>query len=89
MSGSVNDEGTCQCSVYLPDTTFPVQKAEQLEIIATTLLEKFEAELSKVRCSFFLKITVASFLENGCLQKSIAVSIFLWCVFKRVGKRAP
>ncbi|XP_058656189.1 olfactomedin-4 isoform X3 [Ammospiza nelsoni] len=49
VSGSVNDEGTCQCSVYLPDTTFPVQKAEQLEIIATTLSEKFEAELSKVR----------------------------------------
>ncbi|XP_066033553.1 olfactomedin-4 [Chamaea fasciata] len=49
VSGSVNDEGTCQCSVYLPDTTFPVQKAEQLEIIAITLSEKFEAELSKVK----------------------------------------
>lgn len=67
VSGSVNDEGTCQCSVYLPDTTFPVQKAEQLEIIATTLSEKFEAELSKVRRSFVLKTTVASFLKNGCL----------------------
>nr|XP_009478836.1 PREDICTED: olfactomedin-4-like [Pelecanus crispus] len=49
VSGSVDDEGTCQCSVYLPDTTFPVQKAEQLEIIAATLLEKFERELSQVR----------------------------------------
>ncbi|KFO90561.1 Olfactomedin-4, partial [Buceros rhinoceros silvestris] len=49
VSGTVDDEGTCQCSVYLPDTTFPVQKAEQLEIIATTLTEKFEAELSQVR----------------------------------------
>ncbi|NWI95663.1 OLFM4 protein, partial [Pitta sordida] len=49
VSGSVDDQGTCQCSVYLPDTTFPVQKAEQLEIIATTLTEKFEKELSKVR----------------------------------------
>ncbi|NXS19703.1 OLFM4 protein, partial [Mystacornis crossleyi] len=49
VSGSVDDEGTCQCSVYLPDTTFPVQKAEQLEVIATTLSEKFEIELSKVR----------------------------------------
>ncbi|XP_075348093.1 olfactomedin-4 isoform X1 [Mycteria americana] len=49
VSGSVDDEGTCQCSVYLPDTTFPVQKAEQLEIIATTLSEKFERELSQVR----------------------------------------
>ncbi|KFP67954.1 Olfactomedin-4, partial [Cariama cristata] len=49
VSGSVDDEGTCQCSVYLPDTTFPVQKAEQLEIIASTLMEKFEIELSQVR----------------------------------------
>ncbi|PKU46077.1 olfactomedin-4 [Limosa lapponica baueri] len=49
VSGSVDDSGTCQCSVYLPDTTFPVQKAEKLEIIATTLSEKFELELSKVR----------------------------------------
>ncbi|NWU65795.1 OLFM4 protein, partial [Pterocles burchelli] len=49
VSGSVDDKGTCQCSVYLPDTTFPVQKAEHLEIIATTLSQKFEIELSKVR----------------------------------------
>ncbi|NXW53497.1 OLFM4 protein, partial [Eurystomus gularis] len=49
VPGSVDDDGTCQCSVYLPDTTFPVQKAERLEIIATTLSEKFEIELSQVR----------------------------------------
>ncbi|NWR73743.1 OLFM4 protein, partial [Centropus unirufus] len=49
VSGTVDDDGTCQCSVYLPDTTFPVQKAEQLEVIATTLVQKFERELSQVR----------------------------------------
>ncbi|NXI53735.1 OLFM4 protein, partial [Chloroceryle aenea] len=49
VPGSVDDEGTCQCSVYLPDTTFPVQKAEQLQITATKLSEKFEIELSQVR----------------------------------------
>uniref|UniRef100_A0A8B9IS46 Olfactomedin 4 n=1 Tax=Amazona collaria TaxID=241587 RepID=A0A8B9IS46_9PSIT len=49
VSGSVDDERTCQCSVYLPDTNFPVQKAEQLEIIAATLMKKFEIELSQVR----------------------------------------
>ncbi|NXU87667.1 OLFM4 protein, partial [Xiphorhynchus elegans] len=48
VSGSLDDKGTCQCSVYLPDTTFPVQKVEQLEIVATTLSKKFETELSKV-----------------------------------------
>ncbi|NXS62569.1 OLFM4 protein, partial [Brachypteracias leptosomus] len=49
VPGSMDDKGTCECSVYLPDTTFPVQKAERLEIIATTLSEKFELELSQVR----------------------------------------
>ncbi|XP_013803785.1 olfactomedin-4 [Apteryx mantelli] len=49
VSGSLDDHGACQCSVYLPDTTFPVQKAERLEKIAATLLEKFERELSQVR----------------------------------------
>ncbi|XP_040440582.1 olfactomedin-4 [Falco naumanni] len=49
VPGTMDDEGTCQCSVYLPDTTFPVQKAEQLEIIAATLSEKFEIELSQVK----------------------------------------
>lgn len=67
VSGTVDDEGTCQCSVYLPDTTFPVQKAEQLEIIATTLSEKFEAELSQVSCSFLINIKTVSLLKNICL----------------------
>ncbi|NXA33894.1 OLFM4 protein, partial [Eudromia elegans] len=49
VSGSLDDHGTCQCSVYLPDTTFPVQKVEVLEKIAATLTEKFELELSQVR----------------------------------------
>ncbi|NXL94886.1 OLFM4 protein, partial [Alectura lathami] len=49
VTGSLDDHGNCQCSVYLPDTTFPVQKVEQLQVIATTLLERFEAELSQVR----------------------------------------
>ncbi|NWY02660.1 OLFM4 protein, partial [Nothoprocta ornata] len=49
VSGSLDDRGTCQCSVYLPDTTFPVQKVEVLEKIATTLTEKFESELSQVK----------------------------------------
>ncbi|XP_074838950.1 olfactomedin-4-like [Carettochelys insculpta] len=48
VSGSLNDKGVCQCSVYLPDTTFPVQKVEMLEITARVLSEKFEKELSKV-----------------------------------------
>uniref|UniRef100_K7FBR6 Olfactomedin 4 n=1 Tax=Pelodiscus sinensis TaxID=13735 RepID=K7FBR6_PELSI len=48
VTGSLNDKGVCQCSVYLPDTTFPVQKVEMLQITAYTLSEKFDRELSKV-----------------------------------------
>ncbi|XP_048819858.1 olfactomedin-4 [Lagopus muta] len=49
VTGSLDDHGSCQCSVYLPDTDFPVLKVEQLQVIATTLLQKFEAELSQVK----------------------------------------
>ncbi|XP_019467712.1 olfactomedin-4-like [Meleagris gallopavo] len=67
VTGSLDDHGSCQCSVYLPDTTFPVQKAEQLQVIATTLLQKFEAELSQVSCSFLANITIVSWLKNSFL----------------------
>uniref|UniRef100_A0A8D1XEM5 Olfactomedin 4 n=4 Tax=Sus scrofa TaxID=9823 RepID=A0A8D1XEM5_PIG len=49
FTGSVDDRGTCQCSVILPDTTFPVERVERLEITAQTISKKFEKELSKVR----------------------------------------
>ncbi|XP_070607476.1 olfactomedin-4 [Erythrolamprus reginae] len=48
VTGVVDDYGMCQCSVYLPDTTFPVQKVEYLEILAEQLSAKFHSELSKV-----------------------------------------
>ncbi|XP_066477460.1 olfactomedin-4-like [Tiliqua scincoides] len=48
VTGSLDDHGVCQCSVYLPDTTFPVEKVERLEILAQQLSEKFHSELSKV-----------------------------------------
>ncbi|XP_039391979.1 olfactomedin-4-like isoform X1 [Mauremys reevesii] len=48
VTGSLNDNGVCQCSVYLPDTVFPVQKVEMLEITAQVLSEKLERELTKV-----------------------------------------
>lgn len=88
VSGSVDDKGTCQCSVYLPDTTFPVQQAERLEIIATTLSAKFESELSQVSCSFHISITIVSLQKSGCLWKATAVSGFLCPVFPTAGKKA-
>ncbi|VCW96499.1 unnamed protein product, partial [Gulo gulo] len=35
--------------VTLPDTAFPVQRVEHLEVTAHILSQKFEKELSKVR----------------------------------------
>ncbi|XP_077014505.1 olfactomedin-4 [Tamandua tetradactyla] len=49
FTGSMDDRGTCQCSVSLPDTTFPVERVEQLEFKAHIISQKFEKELAKVR----------------------------------------
>ncbi|XP_017509673.2 olfactomedin-4 [Manis javanica] len=49
FAGSKDDRGTCQCSVTLPDTAFPVQRVERLELIAYNLTQKFEKEFSKVK----------------------------------------
>ncbi|XP_074047869.1 olfactomedin-4 [Macrotis lagotis] len=49
FNGSMDDRGICTCSVELPDTSFPVQKVENLEITVHVLTEKFEKELTKVK----------------------------------------
>ncbi|XP_049634453.1 olfactomedin-4 [Suncus etruscus] len=49
FTGSLDEHRTCQCSVILPDTNFPVERVEYLEIIAQNLTMKFEIELSKVK----------------------------------------
>ncbi|XP_043847001.1 olfactomedin-4 isoform X2 [Dromiciops gliroides] len=49
FNGSVDEHGICTCSMVLPDTSFPVEKVESLEITAHALTEKFEKELTKVK----------------------------------------
>uniref|UniRef100_A0A8C5KVA3 Olfactomedin 4 n=1 Tax=Jaculus jaculus TaxID=51337 RepID=A0A8C5KVA3_JACJA len=49
FTGSVSDRGICQCSVSLPDSTFPADRVEHLEFTARILAQKFEKELSKVK----------------------------------------
>ncbi|XP_049709105.1 olfactomedin-4 [Elephas maximus indicus] len=49
FTGFVDHQGTCQCSVRLPDTTFPVERVEELEFTAYILYERFQRELSKVK----------------------------------------
>ncbi|XP_051017014.1 olfactomedin-4 [Acomys russatus] len=49
FTGSVDSHGTCQCSVSLPDTSFPADRVERLEFTAYILSQKFEKEFSKVK----------------------------------------
>ncbi|MEE6471024.1 hypothetical protein FKM82_009160 [Ascaphus truei] len=48
VTGKVDEHGTCQCSVYMPDNTFPVLRMEKLEITAHTLSGKVERALAKI-----------------------------------------
>ncbi|XP_004433750.1 PREDICTED: olfactomedin-4 [Ceratotherium simum simum] len=49
FTGSKDDRGTCQCSITLPDTTFPADRVERLENTAYSLSRRFKIELSKVK----------------------------------------
>ncbi|XP_006215626.4 olfactomedin-4 [Vicugna pacos] len=49
FTGSTDERGICQCSVVLPDTTFPVERVERLEVTAQAISKKFNKELSKVK----------------------------------------
>uniref|UniRef100_A0A8D0QD12 Olfactomedin-like domain-containing protein n=1 Tax=Sus scrofa TaxID=9823 RepID=A0A8D0QD12_PIG len=68
FTGSVDDRGTCQCSVILPDTTFPVERVERLEITAQTISKKFEKELSKIRNMTLLVEKLETLDKNNVLN---------------------
>ncbi|XP_012380486.2 olfactomedin-4-like [Dasypus novemcinctus] len=71
FTGFVDDRGTCQCLVSLPETTFPVVRVEQLEITAHNLSQKFETELSKVR----EYVHLISVYEKKLLNLTVRVEI--------------
>ncbi|PNI43558.1 OLFM4 isoform 1 [Pan troglodytes] len=71
FTGSVDDSGTCQCSVSLPDTTFPVDRVERLEFTAHVLSQKFEKELSKVR----EYVQLISVYEKKLLNLTVRIDI--------------
>ncbi|XP_005374269.1 PREDICTED: olfactomedin-4 [Chinchilla lanigera] len=71
FTGSVNDRGICQCSVSLPDTTFPVVRVERLEFTAHVLSQKFETELSKVK----EYVQLISVYEKRLLNLTVRVEI--------------
>ncbi|XP_017367330.1 olfactomedin-4 [Cebus imitator] len=71
VTGFVDDRGTCQCSVSLPDTTFPVDRVERLEFTAHALSEKFEKELSKVK----EYVQLISVYEKKLLNLTVRIEI--------------
>uniref|UniRef100_A0A8C4XFH4 Olfactomedin 4 n=1 Tax=Erpetoichthys calabaricus TaxID=27687 RepID=A0A8C4XFH4_ERPCA len=47
-NGTVDANGVCQCQVYLPDPTFPVDRLEKLEMTSTSLTVSVEQQIIKV-----------------------------------------
>ncbi|KAM4696441.1 olfactomedin-4-like isoform 2-T2 [Rhinophrynus dorsalis] len=48
-TGSLDEQGVCQCSVILPDTTFPADRMEILEIENTKLSISVQQEITKIQ----------------------------------------
>ncbi|XP_005366109.1 olfactomedin-4 [Microtus ochrogaster] len=69
--GSVDKHGTCQCSVSLPDTTFPADRVERLEFTAHNLSQKFEREFSKVK----EYVQLISVYEKKLLNLTVRVEV--------------
>ncbi|XP_053561467.1 olfactomedin-4 [Bombina bombina] len=49
VSGRMDERGNCQCSVYMPDNSFPVLRVESLETVTQALSVKVARELTKVK----------------------------------------
>ncbi|KAM4696386.1 olfactomedin-4-like [Rhinophrynus dorsalis] len=60
-TGSMDEQGLCRCSVILPDTTFPADRMEILEIENTKLSVSVQQEITKIQ-SYHITLT-------GYLQK--------------------
>ncbi|XP_034354528.1 olfactomedin-4 [Arvicanthis niloticus] len=71
FTGSVDSHGTCQCSVSLPDTTFPADRVERLEFTAHILSQKFEREFSKVK----EYVQLISVYEKKLLNLTVRVEV--------------
>ncbi|XP_068105564.1 olfactomedin-4-like [Hyperolius riggenbachi] len=49
VTGEINESGTCQCSVILPDNTFPADRLEVLEISNRDMSISVQAEITKMQ----------------------------------------
>ncbi|KAK6487180.1 olfactomedin-4-like [Huso huso] len=57
VSGSVDPNGFCYCTVSYPDPTFPVDRVEQLEMLSVSLSTTVERELIKIQ-EFASKLSI-------------------------------
>ncbi|XP_028655468.1 olfactomedin-4-like [Erpetoichthys calabaricus] len=48
-NGTIDANGVCQCSVFLPDPTFPVDRMEKVEMTSNSLSILVEQELLKIQ----------------------------------------
>ncbi|XP_053328338.1 olfactomedin-4-like [Spea bombifrons] len=48
-TGSLDERGVCQCSIALPDNTFPADRLESLEIYNQNLSISVQAEITKIQ----------------------------------------
>ncbi|KAM4696368.1 olfactomedin-4-like [Rhinophrynus dorsalis] len=60
-TGSLDEQGVCQCSVILPDTTFPADRMEILEIENTKLSVSVQQEITKIQS---YQITLTGYLQK-------------------------
>ncbi|MGH0159289.1 UNVERIFIED_CONTAM: hypothetical protein FKN15_064923 [Acipenser sinensis] len=57
VSGSVDPNGFCYCTVSYPDPTFPVDRVEHLEMLSVSLSTTVERELIKIQ-EFASKLSI-------------------------------
>lgn len=49
VTGTVGEFGQCICKVFLPDTTFPADRVDIVQITANKLTADLEVHINKVR----------------------------------------
>lgn len=48
VTASVGEWGQCVCHVYLPDTTFPADRVEHMQLVSKDMILEVEIQMNKV-----------------------------------------
>ncbi|XP_067894232.1 olfactomedin-4-like [Heterodontus francisci] len=64
VTGDTDAEGQCVCKVFLPDTTFPADKVENLQQTYQNLSQKMETEISKLEVYESVLVQYKTKLDN-------------------------